>query len=352
MTIDTHVEATGAPSAGPKHPSISVVICTYGRSSPVLRSCLEPLMAQTISKLDYEIIIVDDGNNEPLVQQALPMRIADHGPTIQVIRASHRGLVTARNIGWRAARGWLVAYIDDDCVPSLGWLQALRQSFTDPDTMGAGGPSFPYTASTLVGRYTRKFDNQLQSQLDDGQVDVLLGCNACFRRSLLEEIGGFSEHFSFFEGLGIPTGYDDDEICGRVRAKGYHLRYNAAAFVYHMQRSTLKALLRQWYNYGQGAAGYVSISQMDTRALKPFPVEDGVLRRVRTRSRRAIQIFGQARRTGSSVLEALTFAAIDFLQSRAFLRGFSKGRRSIDEAEASGRVPPPVDPHQVAILLS
>jgi cellulose synthase/poly-beta-1,6-N-acetylglucosamine synthase-like glycosyltransferase len=47
------------------------------------------------------------------------------------------GPAAARNRGWRAAEGEIVAFTDDDCVPHVHWLSAGVAAFAD-DSRGVG----------------------------------------------------------------------------------------------------------------------------------------------------------------------------------------------------------------------
>ena len=64
------------------------------------------------------------------------------------VREDQRGLDNARNAGLRVARGDLVAFTDDDCVPPPTWLRALGGLFADPAVAAVTGPAFAHSLDT------------------------------------------------------------------------------------------------------------------------------------------------------------------------------------------------------------
>src|SRR4051794_39692059 len=93
---------------------ISVVVPTRNRAGR-LRALLESLAAQPA----HEVIVVDNASSDDT--QAV---VADAG--VRGIRLPEpMGPAVARNRGWRAARGELVVFTDDDVVAQPGWLNAI-----------------------------------------------------------------------------------------------------------------------------------------------------------------------------------------------------------------------------------
>src|SRR5207245_7591311 len=61
------------------------------------------------------------------------------GPALRYVPAANpRGPAAARNAGWRAANGEVIAFTDDDCIPEPGWLLAGIAALQD-DIVAAGG---------------------------------------------------------------------------------------------------------------------------------------------------------------------------------------------------------------------
>ncbi|MCX8043093.1 MAG: glycosyltransferase [Desulfobacterota bacterium] len=88
-------------------PRISVIVPTCNRPS-FLMHALESIRRQTFT--DYEIIVVDDGDNDVTHRLLEP----SCGERFLYLHTNRRGLAAARNIGMQAARGHFFAFLDDD----------------------------------------------------------------------------------------------------------------------------------------------------------------------------------------------------------------------------------------------
>jgi len=110
-------------------PAATVVVCT--RDRPVqLEACLDSLAVQTAS--NFEILVVDNGASDVVSDLCRARGVA-------CIREPIAGLTRARNLGARAARGHIVAYIDDDATAEPQWLDALTREFSDPGVAAVAG---------------------------------------------------------------------------------------------------------------------------------------------------------------------------------------------------------------------
>src|ERR1044072_1197793 len=85
---------------------VSAVIPTHNRAHLVTRAIQSALAA--LSPGD-EIIVVDDGSTD-----GTAVAVEAFGPPVPLMRLAHRGAAAARNAGLDAARGPLVAFLDDD----------------------------------------------------------------------------------------------------------------------------------------------------------------------------------------------------------------------------------------------
>lgn len=236
---DTANEAAVHPSSLIPHPSaISVLVCTRNGSA-TLRDCLEALGRQTHP--DFEVLVIDDGSTD-----ATP-DIAKSFGFVRCHRQEHAGLSAARNLGMNLARGELLAYTDDDCIPDEDWLTHVSRAFDDARCVAAGGPNLPPPARSVVEACVGVAPGAPSHVLlDDFEAEHLPGCNLVIRKSALRAIGGFREEFT--------TAGDDVDVCWRLQAHGGKLRFVPAAMVWHHRRCTVPGYLRQQRGYGHAEA--------------------------------------------------------------------------------------------------
>jgi len=124
--------STVRESKSAKHIRVSIVVPTFQRPD-LLDRCLEALVNQRINPETFEIIVVDDGASRETraVVAQWTSRVLGHGPIIGYIGVTKgpHGPAAARNHGWRAANGDIIAFTDDDTVPDANWLKNSLQAF-------------------------------------------------------------------------------------------------------------------------------------------------------------------------------------------------------------------------------
>ena len=110
------------------------------------------------------------------------------------------GLCHARNAGWRAARGFYIAFLDDDTIACEGWVTSIVDAFTArPDAGAVGGRVVPLwlapRPSWLSDRVTLALTivdwSPVPKVLTDLRTEWLVGANMAVRIDLLWVIGGF-----------------------------------------------------------------------------------------------------------------------------------------------------------------
>src|SRR6476646_5915451 len=108
---------------------ISVVVPTYDRPS-LLRKCLEGLMKQNFSKEEYEVIVVTDGPDGITCKMINDVRYKNDAKNIFCISLPQKmGPAAARNKGWRMAKGELILFTDDDCIPDENWISSFWKEY-------------------------------------------------------------------------------------------------------------------------------------------------------------------------------------------------------------------------------
>ena len=220
-----------------KWPTISVVVCTYN-GQRTIRNCLDGL--QKLEYPNYEVIVVNDGSTDKTGAIA-----KEYG--FRVITTENRGLSSARNTGMHAAKGEIVAYIDDDARPDPHWLTYLAATFLTTSHVGVGGPNLPPPDDGPVADCVANAPGgPVHVLLTDREAEHIPGCNMAFRKWALQEIGGFDTQFRIAG--------DDVDVCWRLQQKGWTLGFSPAAMVWHHRRNSVMAYLKQQLNYGKAEA--------------------------------------------------------------------------------------------------
>jgi glycosyltransferase involved in cell wall biosynthesis len=162
--------------------SIDVVIPTFNRAT-MLEAVVGSLAAQRYPPENYQVIIVDDGSSDdtwPLLQaMARQQRLG------RALRIEHGGPAVARNEGWKAGSGDIVAFTDDDCAADPGWLGTIAGEFARrPEALGVQGRTI------TIPRLTTPLTHQIVVLKPNARFET---CNIAYRRTALSAVGGFDE---------------------------------------------------------------------------------------------------------------------------------------------------------------
>jgi mycofactocin glycosyltransferase len=227
------------PQALDSRPQVSVVVPFLGDGSDGIR-LLRSLRCLRLDPGD-ELVVAD---NTP---DGVMVAIAGADRPLRVVRATaERCSYHARNVGGRAARSPWLLFMDADCVPVPGLLDAYFAAPVDGDCGAVAGQILGDPAQrSLAARYARSrhlFDHA--KGLIRPEAGGAAAGNLLVRREAFDQVGGFAE--------GIRSGGDLD-LCRRLRAMGWRLEFRDGALVHHPDREDLPSLLGAVARYGAGA---------------------------------------------------------------------------------------------------
>jgi glycosyltransferase involved in cell wall biosynthesis len=217
----------------PSRPGVSVVVPFGGGETGRLRAALG-----RIELREGDELIVADNSGGSATRLAAIARV--------VPATAERSSYHARNAGAAVAAAEWILFMDDDCSPDPGILDAYLGEPV-PAAVGAiaGEILGEEGQAALAARYAR--DRKILSQTDGlygrGRTIAATG-NLLVRRAAFEALGGFTE--------GIRSGGDVD-FCLRLQNGGWELAFRPPALVRHRHRESVTGLLGTFVRYGAGS---------------------------------------------------------------------------------------------------
>jgi glycosyltransferase involved in cell wall biosynthesis len=218
-------------------PFVSVVVPVYN-AERTLQRCLEALVGQDYPAGLYEVLVVDNNSSDRSLEIAgrYSVRLLEE----MAVQTSY----AARNKGIREAKGEIVAFTDADCVAAPDWLRNLIAPFKDPAIGGTGGQVLDNEPEGEVEEFIASLELFNHYQKDDTFLPVLMTNNSAYRREHLLSLSCFNDH--------LYTAADID-LAWRLQLKiGAQVVSSPGAFVYHIHRSNLKSMSRQFRRHGFG----------------------------------------------------------------------------------------------------
>ena len=241
--------------------NITVVLCTYNRAQS-LSTALETAAAQIMpNEVQWEVLVVDNNSSDstPKVVEQFESRYPGR---FRYLFEPQPGKSHALNSGIRAARGAILAFMDDDVRADASWLNNLTAPFENAQWAGVGGRILPDESFSpppwlaLKGQ-KEKYALAPLALFDLGEKSCELfeapfGTNMAYRKEMFEKYGNFRADLGPRPGSEIRN--EDTEFGDRLLAAGENLLYQPAAVVYHPvaeNRIQKKYYLAWWFDKGR-----------------------------------------------------------------------------------------------------
>ena len=214
--------------------SVSIIIPTFNGGERI-GACLDALVKQSC-RPELEIVVVNDGSTDETA--SVVRRFAG----VRLIHQANAGPAAARNRGAREARGDILLFTDDDCVPTPTWIEAMLANFDDPEVVGAKGV-YRTHQTRLVARFVQiEYEDRYRLMAKQSEIDFIDTYSAAFRRDRFLTMNGYDTSF--------PVACAEDiELSYRMSARGWKMKFAAEAVVYHTHPDTLAKYLKKKYKF-------------------------------------------------------------------------------------------------------
>lgn len=254
-------------------PFVSVIVPTHDRPEGV-RRCLRSLLA--LDYPQYEVIVVDNAPSTNATADFIQQTYRNR-PQVRYLREDRRGPSWARNCGIMAARGEILAFVDDDIIVDSHWLVELVRGFSLADGVACvTGLVSPLELETPAqfwfeeyGGYGKGFSRRVFDMRENRPKKPLYpytiglfgtGGSMAFRASFLRSVGGFDSTL----GSNRPAlCAEDTGMFFQVITRGYKLVYTPASLVYHPHHRDYTRLRKQIYHYGIGLTAHLMKSVLE-----------------------------------------------------------------------------------------
>jgi len=218
--------------------------------------CLDSIVRYT--DVPYEIIVVDNGSEEPLYQYIKKWR--DRNPKIAIrylCLNENKGFAGGCNEGTRAASGDYLVFLNNDTLVTPGWLKGLLKPLALDNTIGIAGPMSNYVNGRQkindcpinfkspkdidfgrLAAYGLNISNQNQNSYLS--TEVIMGLCLAIKKELFDAIGGFDERF-------YPGNFEDNDLSMRIHMMGLKRLICRNVFIYHFGNKTFTPYTMNYY---------------------------------------------------------------------------------------------------------
>lgn len=223
-------------------PFVSVVIAAYNE---------EKVISKTINSIldsdydDFEVIVVNDGSKDGTAR-VVEDEYRGNGKVV-LFSKPNGGKSSAVNLGFEKAKGEIVVALDADTVIAKDAISLLVSYFSDEKVAAVSGNVKVGNVHNLLTmwqhvEYVTGFNLERRAFAYLDCVTVVPGAIGAWRKTVVEEIGGFKE----------DTLAEDTDITLTILEKGYKVAFEEKAYAYTEAPSDVKSFLKQRYRWSYG----------------------------------------------------------------------------------------------------
>ncbi len=208
----------------------SLIIPAYNAERSIA-SCLESALNQSLSRKDYDVIVVDDGSTDKTseIVRSFPVRI---------VQQQNKGPAAARNRGADEAKGDILVFTDSDCELDFVFLEKIVAPIEKaPEIVGVQG-SYKTKQNEFMAQFGQvEIETRYNKMSKDKYIDFIGTYAAAYKKDVFLRYGGFDTGFPLASG-------EDTEYSYKLHKNGHKMLFRPEAFVYHQHPINLRHYIK------------------------------------------------------------------------------------------------------------
>lgn len=255
------IEGAPPPEINGETPFVSIMVPAHNEGIVIVKT-VESLLRLNYPHDCYEIIVINDNSSDNSAQLLAGLQLKHPERLLRIINTDAitggKGKSNALNLGFKDAKGDLIAIYDADNTPERNALRYLVAELTHDPSLGAVVGKFRTRNrdATLLTRFINIETLSFQWMAQAGRWQLfklctIPGTNFILRRSIIEAIGGWD----------VKALAEDTEISFRIYTMGYRIKFQPKAVTWEQEPQTMSVWFRQRTRWVKGNV-YVIIKNL------------------------------------------------------------------------------------------
>ena len=160
----------------------SLIIPAYN-AERTIASCLGSALNQSLSRDEYEIVVVDDGSTDKTseIVKSYPVRL---------IQQRNQGPAVARNSGANEAKGNILIFTDSDCELDFKFLKEITSPIeSDPEIVGVQG-SYKTKQKEIMAQFGQvEIETRYRRMAKNKYIDFIGTYAAAYNKDIFQKYG-------------------------------------------------------------------------------------------------------------------------------------------------------------------
>jgi len=231
------------PPVGEAATALVTVLIPAFNEEKVIVSTVEGILASDHANM--EVLVIDDGSKDHTAYIVKSHFMRE--PRVGVISVPNGGKANALNIGLKNAHGEIVVALDADTHFNRDTISRLVRWFSDPRVGAVAGNAKVGNRVNMITRWqaleyivAQNLERRALSAI--GVLTVVPGAVGAWRRSVLDELGGFP----------ADTLAEDQDLTIAIQTRGYRVRFDSGAIAWTEAPATVRALAKQRFRWAYG----------------------------------------------------------------------------------------------------